>query len=607
MRDASRVPGFLTTMQPEHVSADASLSAVSSPPAPEAAPIVQALPRPLPPPVADVPEERAVAHRTAVNAMAWSSLPKSTGEDNGWDAAQVNVTSPEGPAIAGPPDVSLTNVARSDDAPTGNALSHNAPAHNAPADDASTGAAPTNALSTNASPAHALPAHASPTHASPTYASSTNAAATYAAPTHDAHGDVEEDLAAHITAALPPELASEVASSFDDESGAADPRKSEATTPTATDTIPNEPALRTSTSAPPTVISPVQAGAQMQTEIIEPPQGEDPLRLPSLLSLLPEPSRESADDAVVAGEPPAQRQSAHDVAQLMTRPPRPPPVTDAGPNPAARLASGLMPASDDVARGPRAHDQSRNLDEQIHTRHTALDLEPLPRIGLSPTMLALGLGAIAIGGLVLGIVAISQWRGDTSVDAGAVLIDAGSAPLAAPPDAGAAPVATLVDAGTIPSLDTGSAPITVVDAGPPAPIAAETNDAGPASTLDDDEQFAAHMKQAYTASKRGAFPKSIRAYKAALARKPTSVAALLGLGNAYYELDMNDAALKRLEKARALAPRDPQLYVLLGAVYQTLGRKSDATSAYNRYLALAPEGKFARDVKGILKGLATQP
>ena len=33
------------------------------------------------------------------------------------------------------------------------------------------------------------------------------------------------------------------------------------------------------------------------------------------------------------------------------------------------------------------------------------------------------------------------------------------------------------------------------------------------------------------------------------------------------------------------------------------GRKADAVTAYERYLELAPAGKFARDVKGILRGL----
>ena len=95
----------------------------------------------------------------------------------------------------------------------------------------------------------------------------------------------------------------------------------------------------------------------------------------------------------------------------------------------------------------------------------------------------------------------------------------------------------------------------------------------------------------------------MRAYKAALTVDKDGVAAHLGLGNAYYELDTLDAALFHLERARALAPKDAQVYVLLGAAYQSANRSSDAVTAYERYLELAPDGKFARDVRGILKGL----
>ncbi len=68
---------------------------------------------------------------------------------------------------------------------------------------------------------------------------------------------------------------------------------------------------------------------------------------------------------------------------------------------------------------------------------------------------------------------------------------------------------------------------------------------------------------------------------------------------------MNEA-LEHLERARALNGKDPQVFLLLGAVYQTVGRKSDAVGAYERYLKLAPSGKFARDVGAILDNLKGQ-
>jgi tetratricopeptide (TPR) repeat protein len=95
----------------------------------------------------------------------------------------------------------------------------------------------------------------------------------------------------------------------------------------------------------------------------------------------------------------------------------------------------------------------------------------------------------------------------------------------------------------------------------------------------------------------------VRAYKAALALRADSVTAHLGIGEAYYELDNLDAALTHLERARVLAPGDPQVFVLLGAAYQSAERPADAIAAYERYLTLAPEGRMSHDVRAILRSL----
>jgi tetratricopeptide (TPR) repeat protein len=132
---------------------------------------------------------------------------------------------------------------------------------------------------------------------------------------------------------------------------------------------------------------------------------------------------------------------------------------------------------------------------------------------------------------------------------------------------------------------------------PPAPAP------DPVATDDVASRYARQLKAADAFAARGDHQRSIKAYKAALALNPDGVAAHLGLGNAYYEIDALDAAILHLEKARQLAPRDPQAYVLLGTAYQSANRVADAITAYERYLQLAPEGRFARDVRGILKGL----
>ena len=66
------------------------------------------------------------------------------------------------------------------------------------------------------------------------------------------------------------------------------------------------------------------------------------------------------------------------------------------------------------------------------------------------------------------------------------------------------------------------------------------------------------------------------------------------------------AALTNLEKARQLNPNEPKVYVLLGAVYQSLGRKKDAIEAFEFYLKMAPTGRFARELRNIITGLKAQ-
>jgi tetratricopeptide (TPR) repeat protein len=142
-----------------------------------------------------------------------------------------------------------------------------------------------------------------------------------------------------------------------------------------------------------------------------------------------------------------------------------------------------------------------------------------------------------------------------------------------------------------------------VDAGAAAP--SDVADAGDTDEAPDDEQaeYDRQLKRAEMLARRGDYGRSVRAYKAALALRRDSVTAHLGLGEAFYELDNLTAALTHLERARVLAPKDPQVYVLLGAAYQSANRKADAVGAYERYLALSPDGKMAHDVRAILRGL----
>ncbi len=75
------------------------------------------------------------------------------------------------------------------------------------------------------------------------------------------------------------------------------------------------------------------------------------------------------------------------------------------------------------------------------------------------------------------------------------------------------------------------------------------------------------------------------------------------LGTAYFETDQNQQAITHLTRAVALNGRNAQALMVLGNVYQAVGNTAKAKDAYQRYLAVAPNGKFAGDVKMILEAL----
>ncbi len=103
--------------------------------------------------------------------------------------------------------------------------------------------------------------------------------------------------------------------------------------------------------------------------------------------------------------------------------------------------------------------------------------------------------------------------------------------------------------------------------------------------------------------KRGSVKPAIAAYSQALELDETNEKAHLGLGTAYFDTEQNQLALKHLQRASELAPRSGQVLVALGNVYQAMGNNAKARDAYERYLAVEPNGKFASDVRIILSGM----
>ncbi|MFZ9888840.1 MAG: tetratricopeptide repeat protein, partial [Myxococcota bacterium] len=145
---------------------------------------------------------------------------------------------------------------------------------------------------------------------------------------------------------------------------------------------------------------------------------------------------------------------------------------------------------------------------------------------------------------------------------------------------------------------------------PPSPASAATrppannDDKGSAKATDGrQERYREMLTLAEGHSRAGRWRDAVTSFKLAIEQDPNSAVAHYGLGNAYFELDSVQNALRHLERSRALQDNTPDVHLLLGAVYQTAGRLKDARRAYEKYLQLAPKGKFVRDVNAILETL----
>ncbi|MBN2361275.1 MAG: response regulator [Deltaproteobacteria bacterium] len=167
-------------------------------------------------------------------------------------------------------------------------------------------------------------------------------------------------------------------------------------------------------------------------------------------------------------------------------------------------------------------------------------------------------------------------------------------PLPATDAAPAGPaIATATDAA-VPSATTDAARVG------PAVSAATDVDAAPAET------FESLVKRGQSLAERGQLKAAAASYRKALAINSKSPEAHTALANAYYEMDQLVAAERSLKQALKLNEKYAPAYVLLGTVYQSLDRVPEAIKAYDSYLALAPGGPFARDVRDIVSKLRNQ-
>jgi CheY-like chemotaxis protein/TolA-binding protein len=115
--------------------------------------------------------------------------------------------------------------------------------------------------------------------------------------------------------------------------------------------------------------------------------------------------------------------------------------------------------------------------------------------------------------------------------------------------------------------------------------------------------YVANLKQGQKLYRAGKLKAAAESLEKAVEANPRGVPALVALANAYFELDRNQKAVEMAKRALAVDPKSARAHLTLGTIYQTMGKNGQAKQAYQQYLKLEPKGRFAQDVRSILKSL----
>jgi CheY-like chemotaxis protein len=174
-------------------------------------------------------------------------------------------------------------------------------------------------------------------------------------------------------------------------------------------------------------------------------------------------------------------------------------------------------------------------------------------------------------------------------------------PRALPSESPPAPAATV--AAT-------SALATALAGAPPAEAAPGT---GPEAAVPPDSPEAVFrhcMEEGAHATEKGDFASAAVQYRRALGVKPSSLEAKEGLGGAIVNSSgaagsYTEAATLLTEVLRADAKR-PRAWLFLGAAQQFSGQYAPALESYRTYLELAPNDRWAREVRDVVKVLGPE-
>jgi TolA-binding protein len=232
------------------------------------------------------------------------------------------------------------------------------------------------------------------------------------------------------------------------------------------------------------------------------------------------------------------------------------------------------------------------------------ELTPLAKPSRWPAAVATALlTAAVVGGLIYLVIG----QKPSSPPSVSTAPEAPTAPSQEPVAAAPAPTPTATPTATptptpTPTTTPTPTPEAVV-AATPKPAAEKKEPPAPTPAGSTEDQYGQALSSGEAKYRHGSIRGAIAEFRKAVAAKPDSDAALAALGSALYESGQTSAALPPLRHALALNPANARACLTLGTLYQTQGNMTDAATMYRRYLANAPHGEFAGDVRTILKTL----
>ncbi len=296
-----------------------------------------------------------------------------------------------------------------------------------------------------------------------------------------------------------------------------------------------------------------------------------------------------------AGRPAAPVEVVGATADGAARPALPPPAA-----PAADLGHDHFFASDD-----------RDTLQQMEAEAPIRD-EPPARMAY----VVLGVGAAAIlaglGFLFLRdqVELREEPRGVLNTGWHDKALAARATPAAVPP----------VDAPwTLPSAEAADAAVKpAAPASAPAPDERQAPDAAEATTAapppaseppaeavplrpENAKQFEDLLKEGVALHGKGDYQTAASRFEKAIGLRPASEEALLGFANSLLELDRGTEALKAAEKVARLNPKNARAHLIIGTVRQDSGDRDAAVAAYRKYLELAPDDRYAEQVRWIVE------